>query len=390
MAWYAIVLAGGSGSRMGAECNKVLLPLDGEPILCRSVEAFRGLVEGVVLVTRPEEMTTCRSLMSSWGLAGLIRTYAPGGTDRQASVRSGLEALPEHCDKVLVHDAARALVTPEVIRRVMDSVDRCGTGVASVRVVDTVKLVDAEERVIDTPQRAQLRAVQTPQGFTAALLRKAHLQAEQDGYRGTDDASLVERLGVAVQLTEGSEDNLKLTTPRDLFWAETLLKQRREHRPPILRVGQGYDVHRLVEGRRLVLCGVEIPHTLGLLGHSDADVALHALMDAMLGAMALGDIGKHFPDTDDAYAGADSMALLAKVAELLRSRHARVTNCDVTIVAQKPKLLPHIPQMRKNVASVLGLAVDRVNVKATTTERLGFEGAQEGISAQAVCLVQEE
>ena len=204
MAWYAIVLAGGSGSRMGAACNKVLLSLDGEPILCRSVEAFRGLVEGIVLVTRPEEMTACRSLMSSWGLAGLIRAYAPGGMDRQASVRNGLEALPEQCDKVLVHDAARALVTPEVIRRVMDSVDRCGTGVASVKVVDTIKRVDGKEKVIDTPERAQLRAVQTPQGFATALLRKAHLQAEIDGYRGTDDASLVERLGIAVQLTSGA------------------------------------------------------------------------------------------------------------------------------------------------------------------------------------------
>lgn len=390
MAWYAIVLAGGSGSRMGAACNKVLLSLDGEPILCRSVEAFRGLVEGIVLVTRPEEMAACRSLMSSWGLAGLIRAYAPGGMDRQASVRNGLEALPEQCDKVLIHDAARALVTPDVIRRVMDSVDRCGTGVASVKVVDTIKRVDGKEKVIDTPERAQLRAVQTPQGFATALLRKAHLQAEIDGYRGTDDASLVERLGIAVQLTEGSEDNLKLTTPRDMIWAETLLEQRRTHHAPLMRVGQGYDVHRLVEGRRLVLCGVEVPHTLGLLGHSDADVALHALMDAMLGAMALGDIGKHFPDTDNAYAGADSMVLLAKVTELLGTHHAKVTNCDITIVAQKPKLLPYIPRMRENVARVLGVDVDCVNVKATTTERLGFEGAQEGISAQAVCMVQVE
>lgn len=390
MAWYAIVLAGGSGSRMGAECNKVLLPLDGEPILCRSVEAFRGLVEGVVLVARAEDMSACRSLMSAWGLGGLIRAYAPGGMDRQASVRNGLEALPEHCDKVLVHDAARALVTPEVIRRVMDSVERCGTGVASVKVVDTIKRVDQGEKVIDTPERAQLRAVQTPQGFTTALLRKAHLQAQIDGYRGTDDASLVERLGIAVQLTEGSEDNFKLTTPRDLVWAETLLDRRRTHGVPSLRVGQGYDVHRLVEDRRLVLCGVEVPHTLGLLGHSDADVALHALMDAMLGAMALGDIGRHFPDTDAAYAGADSMGLLDCVVKLLASRHARVTNCDITIVAQKPKLLPHIPQMRENVARALNLDVDCVNVKATTTERLGFEGAQEGISAQAVCMVQVE
>ena len=199
-------------------------------------------------------------------------------------------------------------------------------------------------------------------------------------------APLVERLGVPVQLTEGSRRNIKLTTPEDLLMAEAFFA---EQALPALRVGQGYDVHRLVEGRPLILCGVTIPHTLGLLGHSDADVALHALMDAMLGAMALGDIGKHFPDTDEAYRGISSMLLLRHVVALLKAHHARVTNCDVTIVAQKPKLLPYIPQMRQNVADALELPLARVNIKATTTEKLGFEGEEKGISAQAVCMVQE-
>ena len=198
-------------------------------------------------------------------------------------------------------------------------------------------------------------------------------------------APLVERLGVPVQLTEGSRRNIKLTTPEDLLMAEAFFA---EQALPALRVGQGYDVHRLVEGRPLILCGVTIPHSLGLLGHSDADVALHALMDAMLGAMALGDIGKHFPDTDEAYRGISSMLLLRHVVALLKAHHARVTNCDVTIVAQKPKLLPYIPQMRQNVADALELPLARVNIKATTTEKLGFEGEEKGISAQAVCMVQ--
>ena len=389
MAWYTIMLAGGSGSRMGADCNKVFLPLAGEPMLCRSICAFRGLVKGIVLVAQPEEITICKTLMTSVGLSDTICAYVPGGSDRQGSVHNGLAALPADCDKVLVHDAARALVTPEVILRVMNSVERYGTGVAAIKVVDTIKLVDAQECVAETPDRSCLRAVQTPQGFTVELLRKAHQQADAEWFRGTDDASLVERMGVPVHLTAGSEENFKLTTPQDMIRAEALLKTTQQPSLPSLRIGQGYDVHRLVTGRKLILCGVEIPHTLGLLGHSDADVALHALMDAMLGAMALGDIGKHFPDTDEAYAGADSMKLLEHVVALLHAHHARVTNADVTIVAQKPKLLPYISQMRSNVACVLGLAEARVNIKATTTEKLGFEGTQEGISAQAVCMVQE-
>ena len=389
MAWYTIMLAGGSGSRMGADCNKVFLPLAGEPMLCRSICAFRGLVKGIVLVAQPEEITVCKTLMTSVGLSDTVCAYVSGGSDRQGSVHNGLAALPADCDKVLVHDAARALVTPEVILRVMNSVERYGTGVAAIRVVDTIKLVDTQECVAETPDRGCLRAVQTPQGFTVELLRKAHQQAEAEGFRGTDDASLVERMGVPVHLTAGSEENFKLTTPQDMIRAEALLKTPQQPPLPTLHVGQGYDVHRLVTGRKLILCGVEIPHTLGLLGHSDADVALHALMDAMLGAMALGDIGKHFPDTDAAYAGADRMKLLEHVVALLHAHHARVTNADVTIVAQKPKLLPYISQMRSNVACVLGLDEARVNIKATTTEKLGFEGAQEGISAQAVCMVQE-
>lgn len=317
---------------------------------------------------------------------GLDVPMVSGGATRQESVWRGLQALSGQCDGVLVHDGARCLVTADVIQRCMVSVEKCGTGVAAVPVTDTIKTVSDANIALDTPNRTSLRAVQTPQGFKTDLLRRAHEQAQRDGFLGTDDASLVERLGVPVQLTEGSRRNIKLTTPEDLLMAEAFFA---EQALPALRVGQGYDVHRLVEGRPLILCGVTIPHTLGLLGHSDADVALHGLMDAMLGAMALGDIGKHFPDTDEAYRGISSMLLLRHVVALLKAHHARVTNCDVTIVAQKPKLLPYIPQMRQNVADALELPLARVNIKATTTEKLGFEGEEKGISAQAVCMVQE-
>ena len=378
--WYAIILAGGSGARMGAGRNKVLLELQGEPVILRAIRAFEGLVDGIVLVSREEDIPAMREMLAEKGLSAVV---VRGGATRQESVWNGLCALPEAAANVLIHDGARCLVDADTIRRCKASVEVHGTGVAAIPVIDTIKQVDADGIVVSTPDRSTLMAVQTPQGFTVPLIRRAHEAALAEGFIGTDDASLVERLGHPVRLTQGSRRNIKLTTPVDINMAQAFLGSGF----PSLRIGQGYDVHRLVEERELILCGVKVPHTLGLLGHSDADVALHALMDAMLGAMALGDIGKHFPDTDERYRGISSMKLLEHVVALLKEHGAQVTNCDVTIVAQKPKLLPYIPQMRQNVADALSLPLDRVNVKATTTERLAFEGREEGISAQAVVMV---
>lgn len=378
--WGCVLLAGGSGSRMGADRNKVLLSLCGVPVIARSALAFAPLVQQLIVVCRPgDEQAISTALKSVHIQAKLV----PGGETRQDSVWNGLSALSEDCDYVLIHDGARCLVDAATIRRSMEAAENTGASVAAVPLVDTVKQVDAQEQVVSTPDRAALRAVQTPQGFQTQLIRRAHLLARTTGFVGTDDASLVERLGHPVQLVLGDRRNIKLTTPEDMLMAETLLNSSQ----PALRVGQGYDVHQLVAGRKLVLCGVEVPHSLGLLGHSDADVALHALMDAMLGAAALGDIGQHFPDTDERYRGISSLVLLAHVMDLLKAHCLRVVNCDVTIVAQRPKLLPYVPQMRENVAKALNLPLDCVNVKATTTEHLGFEGEEKGISAQAVCLL---
>lgn len=379
--WYAIILAGGSGSRMGAGMNKVLMPLAGETVIARSLRAFAGMVDGMILVSRSEDMQQMRLAAEQ---AGIDVRIVAGGATRQESVWNGLYALPEACTHVMIHDGARCLVDKATIERCKASVLECGTGVAAIPVIDTIKETDAEELVVSTPDRSALRAVQTPQGFSLEIIREAHRKAQEAGFIGTDDASLVERLNIPVRLTLGDRRNIKLTTPEDMQMAEAFL----HNDFPALRIGQGYDVHRLVEGRDLILCGVKVPHHLGLLGHSDADVALHALMDAMLGSMALGDIGRHFPDTDEQYRGISSMKLLEHVAALLREHGARVTNCDVTIAAQRPKLLPYVPQMRQNIASVLALPLDRVNVKATTTEHLAFEGREEGISARAVCMVQ--
>ncbi len=381
--WYAIILAGGSGSRMGAGQNKVLMDLCGEKVLMRSIRAFEGLVHGIVIAARAQDMEEISHLLVD---SDRNITLVTGGNTRQASVWNALCALPAHCDKVLIHDGARCLVDRETILRCMSAAADCGTGIAAIPVVDTIKQINADDTVCATPDRNSLRAVQTPQAFDVSLIRRAHVSAIEQGFIGTDDASLVERIGVPVRLTLGDRKNIKLTTPEDIRMAEAFLTDRF----PSFRVGQGYDVHRLVEGRDLILCGVKVPHTLGLLGHSDADVALHALMDAMLGAMALGDIGKHFPDTDARYKGISSMLLLKHVCNLLDEKDARVTNCDVTIAAQKPKLLPYIDQMRKNVADMLSLSIDCVNVKATTTEHLGFEGREEGISARAICIVAQK
>lgn len=380
MDWTAIVLAGGSGSRMGAGKNKVLLQLCGKSVISRSVEALSRHADSVIVVCRAGDEAALTAALTADGVDVSALRFAPGGETRQASVANGLKLVETPC--VMVHDGARCLVDDATIDRVKASVAACGTGVAAVPVTDTIKAVDAEENAVATPDRAALRAVQTPQGFTTELLRRAHAQAAAENYLGTDDASLIEHLGLPVHLTEGSRGNIKLTTPEDLTMAESLLSPL-----PALRIGEGYDVHAFAEGRDLILCGVKIPHDRGLLGHSDADVAVHALMDALLGALALGDIGQHFPDTDPAYKGADSVALLRHVVGLLKEHRAQIVNADVTIVAQRPKLMPHIPQMRANLAAAMGVTPDRISVKATTTERLGFEGRQEGISAKAVCLL---
>ncbi len=383
----AVLLAAGSGRRMQADENKVFLPLKGIPVLCRSVIAFAGLCDALVLVIKPEEEQRVKELLAAHGLLCAVTAFAYGGAQRQDSVSNGLSRLSKEEAILLIHDAARPLVSRDVIKRVIDSAREQGTGVAAVPVKDTIKQVDGEDRVLSTPDRSCLRAVQTPQGFRKSILAAAHAQAKEKGLVATDDAALAEALGIPVQLTQGSYDNLKITTPEDLSLAEAVLRRVNGGDHSVMRIGQGYDVHQLVPGRKLILCGVEIPHERGLLGHSDADVALHALSDALLGAAALGDIGKHFPDSDAKYKGISSLLLLEHVVKLLQDMGYSVVNADITIVAQRPKLAPHIGAMRENVAKALEIPLDCVNVKATTTERLGFEGEEKGISAQAVCLV---
>ncbi len=384
MKTYVIMACGGSGARMNAGMNKIFLPLAGKTVLRRSLEAFEGLIDGMVLSGRPEDEPDIRKELDLAGVSYHV-SIVSGGATRQESVLNGLKSVsfdPE--DMVLVHDAARCLVEPDLIRRVQDSVAVFGSGVPAVPAVSTFKLCDSSGIVTRTLPRSSLYEIQTPQGFRAGELLRASLAAYEQRAEVTDDASVMELAGYPVRTVPGSPRNIKLTTMEDYMAAERLLLGA-----PAFRVGTGYDVHRLVEGRKLVLCGVEIPYEFGLLGHSDADVALHALMDAMLGAAALGDIGRHFPDTDPQYSGISSLLLLEKTAGLLQQSGFRLVNADITIVAQKPKLLPYIETMRENVSSALGCGLSCISVKATTTEKLGFEGRMEGISAQAVCLLEK-
>lgn len=376
-----IIAAAGQGKRMGMIKNKVFLPLQGEPVLLHSIRAFSDCpqIDKLVIVAAAEEIEEVTSMLNA--VEGIKQwQIVAGGMERQHSISNALDLLQDEQGIVMVHDGARPLISSRIIVEVLAAAKIHRAAGVAVPVKDTIKTVDKNGFIIDTPDRSNLWAIQTPQAFDLELLRNAYNKAFQDKIVGTDDAMLVERLGVPVKIVPGAYENIKITTPEDLVVAKAL--QGRDG--SMMRMGMGYDVHRLVEGRKLILGGVEIPYHLGLLGHSDADVLLHAIKDSLLGAAGLGDIGTHFPDSDPKYKGASSLLLLEEVAVLIKDHGYAINNIDATIVAQQPKLAPHIPLMKRNIAQTLQLPPAAVNVKATTTEELGFAGRGEGIAAYAV------
>ena len=377
---WAVVVAAGRGTRFGKPYNKVFYKLNGRSILTQCLEALDscGLFDGAVLVLSEEDEGDYAALTAREGASALVKAIAHGGATRQESVYNGLKLVPDEAEIVAIHDAARPFVTGGIVSAALESALLFGSGIPGAPVTDTIKVIDGAGDVVETPKRDRLCAVQTPQVFKKELILSAHEAARRDGFTATDDAALYEKYikRAHVIMTDDCQDNIKVTTPQDV----------RAWRVPY-RTGTGYDAHRLVEGRRLVLCGVDIPFDRGLLGHSDADVAVHALIDALLGAAAMGDIGTHFPDSDERYRGISSMALLDATVSKLAARGYTPVNADITIVAQRPKLKDYIGRMRENVAARLGVDVDRVSVKATTTEGMGFEGEGLGISAQAAALI---
>lgn len=382
-----ILAAAGRGRRFGAPENKIFAPLAGATVLDHTLGALErcDAVDAIVIVTGEDDLARVEEIAASHRK---VTRVCPGGAERYDSVWNALQSVPPETEIVAVHDAARPLASPAVIAAVVADARAHGAALPATPVSDTVKRSSDGQSTLETVDRRELYAVQTPQVFRRDLLMEAYKTAHEAHFTGTDDASYVERLGHPVHLTPGERTNLKVTVAEDLRVAEALLGTR-ESEMAEQRTGFGYDVHQLARGRTLVLGGVTLEHPegLGLEGHSDADVLLHAISDALLGAAALGDIGRHFPNTDARYAGISSLLLLGEVAALLGREGWRVVNVDAMLLAERPKISPHVETMRANIAGALQVEVDRVSIKATTNEKLGFEGREEGMAAHAVATI---
>src|SRR5215472_3903255 len=380
----AVVVAGGRGLRAGGDVPKQYREIAGEPVIRPALAAFLShpQVGAVQPVIHAQDESAFRA-----ATAGLTNLLPPilGGATRQASVRAGLEALASRAPAiVLIHDAARPFLTDALIGRAIVAGKASGAAVPAVAIADTVKKIDEAAQVTETLDRSHLRTVQTPQAFAFSLIVAAHRRAAAAGLADfSDDAALAEWAGHRVSVFEGEAGNVKLTTNDDFVRAEML----RQAALGDVRTGNGFDVHAFADGDHVMLGGVRIPHSRGVTGHSDADVALHALVDAILGALAEGDIGAHFPPSDPQWKGAGSERFLAFACERVRKRGGMIAHLDITIICEEPRIGPHRDAMRARVAEIAGIGIDRVAVKATTSEKMGFTGRSEGIVAMATATV---
>ena len=368
----AILVAAGSGSRFGADLPKQFLRVAGQPVIRWAANALAAETHLLQPVGDAAQIDSA--------LAGLKHLpVVPGGATRQDSVRAGLEALaPHNPDIVLVHDAARPVIPAGTIASLLAALATSPGAIPAVAVADTLKRA-TDNTIQETIPRENLFRAQTPQAFRFHALLAAH----RAGITGTtDDAALLEAMGEKIRLVPGSDDNIKLTFPEDALRLERILGERL-----IPRVGTGYDVHILQTGRKLILCGIEVPHTHGLAGHSDADVGIHALCDAIYGALAEGDIGRHFPPSNNEFKDMDSAIFLTHAASRIAARGGILANADITLICERPKIAPHAAAMMARLADILGVNPGRISVKATTTEKLGFTGRGEGIAAQAVATI---
>ncbi|NOC82564.1 bifunctional 2-C-methyl-D-erythritol 4-phosphate cytidylyltransferase/2-C-methyl-D-erythritol 2,4-cyclodiphosphate synthase [Ruegeria sp. HKCCD6428] len=374
MTTAAIIVAAGRGSRAGGGVPKQWRSLAGRRVADWTIERFRGQVDHIVLVLSDEDSAAWEEFRET----ELI--LAAGGTDRAGSVRNGLAALADrNVQRVLIHDVARPCVTPRIITDVLNALETCPAAAPGLAVTDAL-WVGHEQAVTGTQDRSNLFAAQTPQGFHYDTITAAHA-AHPGG--AADDVEVARAAGLDVCIIPGDADNLKITRPEDFARAERIMGTEMD-----VRLGNGYDVHRFGDGDHVILCGVKVPHDRGLQGHSDADVGMHAVTDAIYGALAQGDIGQHFPPSDPQWKGAASEIFLRHAVELAGQMGYRISNVDCTLVCEYPKIGPHAPAMREKMSEIMDLRADQVSVKATTSERLGFTGRSEGIASLATaCLV---
>lgn len=377
----AVIAAGGSSTRMGKD--KLLMDLCGKSVIVRTVEAFSscGFFDEIIVVSSYDNI---QAFSEEFNKSNLSVKLVPGGKTRGESSLNGIKA--SESDYVLIHDGARPLVTKKIIEETLEECIKYGAAATGVRAKDTIKQVDGDLFIANTVPRETAMLIQTPQAFSREDILKAYESA--DGSE-TDDCAVAEKSGNVIKLVEGSYENLKLTTPEDVITAREIISSK-EKGSASMRIGTGFDTHRLEENRNLIIGGVKIPYEKGLLGHSDADVLIHAVIDALFGAAALGDIGTHFPDNDEKYKGISSMLLLEEAAQLIEKEGYRVENLDATVIAQSPKLAPYITAMRENLQGALGIDISRISVKAKTNEKMGFTGRGEGVEARAVVLLSEK
>jgi len=379
---------------MNSSTPKQFLEVAGKPILLHTIESISSIeeVSQIIVALPPEYIPLAEALLHGRPVRPEVQCI-PGGPNRQESVRCGIAHTRQDADIIMVHDAVRPVCDRDMMLRVLDAAWKKGAAVPGLPATETIQRVSRSGRVLSTPPRQELYAIQTPQAFHAGILRSAMERAHDAGFLGTDESSVVRWAGHPVVVVPGSPDNIKVTRPLDLDIAGLLISGRpREENgagmsESTLRIGQGIDYHRLVEGRKLILGGVEIPFERGLEGHSDADALSHAICDALLGAAGLGDIGRHFPDTDPSNRGRSSLDFLREVRTKIQTAGWTIRNVDATLLVQRPRLVPHSDAMRQNIAESLGLDVADVNIKATTTEGMNAEGRGEGISAQAIALI---
>jgi 2-C-methyl-D-erythritol 4-phosphate cytidylyltransferase/2-C-methyl-D-erythritol 2,4-cyclodiphosphate synthase len=391
MRTVAIISAGGAGKRLKAYVAKQYLLLNRVPILVHTLKIFQKLkaIDDIILVLPPDDLVSVRQeLIDKYELTKVTSIVA-GGKERQDSVRNGLAAIDGKCELILVHDAVRPFVTEKVIRRVAAAAKATGAASLGVKAKDTIKETGKNDIVTVTIPRHNLWLTQTPQAFKLDILKKAYKKAYDEKFYGTDDASLVERMGIKVKMIAGSYDNIKITTPEDLVMAKAFIKSKSGDEIQT-RIGCGYDSHRFVTGRKLILGGVEIPFKQGLQGHSDADALIHAICDALLGAAGSGDIGRHFPDTDPQYKDISSRVLLGRVRNVVAAKGFTINNIDATIIMEKPKVTSFVDKMIANIAKVLKIPAADINIKAKTNEGMGFVGRGEGIAVSAVVTLNKE